>query len=522
MQKVNNSKKIALKITMIYIGVSIAWILFSDMFLSEIAKNTNSLAHALMVHNWFFVIATGLLLNRLIYFYVSALSHSEEIREQAEKKAQHMARFDSVTDLPNANLLREILEEEIEKTEFRPLLMLASLSVNLKNFKQTSNAVGRDDSDLLLAKVALRIQESLRKGDRCGRVGDHEFGVVLPSLKDGQNTAAIAHRIVEQVSKPFDLNEGEIYLSACVGISIYPNDGDNADNLSANAHAAMHVAKGAGRDNIAFYAQELLTKAVDRLALEQDLRQAIEDDQFVGYYQPCVDTNTGKIISAEALVRWDHPQKGMIFPDEFIPIAEENGLIVEIGEFMLRTSCAQHMNWQRAGLDPVHLSINLSPRQFEQHDLVHVIEDTAEKIGLDPRFLGLEITESVIMNDPQNASRVLSQLKEIGLRILIDDFGTGYSSLQALKILPIDGIKIDQSFVKDLATDPHCAVIVKAMISMAHIMEIKVTAEGVETLDQYELLRSLKCDAVQGFYFAPALPSDDFIQLLGEGPVRAA
>ncbi len=475
-----------------------------------------------MVKGWFFVIATGLLLNRLIDFYISALSNSEAALRQAKETAQHIARYDSITNLPNANLLREILEEEIEKAKARPHLTLASFSVSLENFKQTSNAVGRNTSDSLLAKTALRIQKCLRKSDRCGRVGDHEFAIILPSLKNAQNIAPIAHRVIEQISKPFDLDDNEIYLTTCVGISVFPTDSDNADNLSANAHAAMHIAAEGGTDNVAFYSQEIVAKAVDRLTLENDLRQAIEHDHLVDYYQPCIDMNTGKIISAEALVRWDHPKKGLIFPDDFIPVAEENGLIVEIGEFMLRASCAQQMSWQEAGLDPVSLSVNLSPRQFEQQDLVRFIENTTEKIGLDPHFLELEITESVILNDPQNASRVINQLKEIGSRILIDDFGTGYSSLEALKTLPVDGLKIDRSFIKDLVTDPHCAAIAKAMISMAHIMEIKVIAEGVETLDQFEMLSSLKCDAVQGFYFAPALPSDDFTQLLGEGTTLAA
>lgn len=500
-------------------SIGIIWLLFSDRLLTIFVGNSENLAQALIIKSWLFILATGLLLIKLIRYYVSALRRSEDARNQAEDDARHLADYDLITDLPNPSLFKDILGEELSKAQSKPGA-LSVLSIHIDRFKEIGDAIGSSASDQVLTTVAERIALSLREADSCARIGDHEFNVILPKIKDEDGAAFTARRLMTQISKPLEIGINELHLTACIGISLFPKDGVERDTLVSNAHTAMHLAKRRARNEYAFYSREQSAQAVKNLTLEHSLRRAIEKNQLVSYYQPCVDISTKRIVSAEALLRWEHPEKGLIFPGDFISLAEDNGLIVDIGNFMLESSCNQNKLWQAKGLSPLSISVNISARQFEQKGLVETIEAATARTCLEPRFLEVEITESTIMNDSQSAQKVLGQLKSMGVRILIDDFGTGYSAIDTLTSFPIDVIKIDRSFIKNLSTDPHCPVIVRAIISMAHILEMTVTAEGVETLDQLEILRSLNCDAIQGYYFSPPVPAQDFVQLRRDYPER--
>jgi diguanylate cyclase (GGDEF)-like protein len=402
------------------------------------------------------------------------------------------------------------------------------LFIDLDNFKRINDTLGHDSGDLLLNIVARKLSSVLRSSDYVARsraeegknmltrLGGDEFLAVLPDLLEAQSAAQVARRILNALSEPFDLTGREVVITASIGISLYPDDGEDIEDLLKNADVAMYHAKDEGRNNFQFYSKAMNAAALELLAMENELRKALEHDELVLYYQPKLNAATRTIIGMEALIRWRHPDKGLISPGRFIPLAEANGLIVQIGEFSLRTACAQMKQWQDAGLNPGSVAVNVSGRQFSQKNLVEVVNSALEDAGLSPECLELEITESTIMRDPEEAVRVLLELKAKGIQIAIDDFGTGYSSLSYLKRLPLDFLKVDQSFVKNLASSHSDRAIVLAIIAMAHSLNLKVIAEGVETEEQLSFLLEQGCDEFQGFIFSQAVPAPDFSKLLGE------
>lgn len=358
--------------------------------------------------------------------------------------------------------------------------------------------------------------------DMFARLGGDEFTVLLNVINESRDASRAAQRIVELLSKPFVLDGSEIFISSSIGIAIYPDDGTDVSTLLKNADAAMYHAKEHGKNNYQYYKQYMNAAAFDRLTLENDLRRAIEQDALLLYYQPQISTVNGAVVGMEALIRWQHPDKGIVSPAEFIPLAEETGLILPISEWVLKTACMQIKQWQAEGHKIVPVSVNLSSRQFQQEDFITILSGILDESGIDPRNLILEITEGTIMQNTETVFDLLHELNEMGLLLTIDDFGTGYSSLSYLKKFPIHAIKIDRSFVSEINTNHDDAAIAMAIISMAHSLKLKVVAEGVETKDQLMMLCEQRCDDIQGYYFSPPLHADNISEILdaegrGEG-----
>lgn len=376
--------------------------------------------------------------------------------------------------------------------------------------------MGHSVGDLLLNAVAERLTASVRDGDTVACLGGDEFTIILADVAKEEDVAKAAHKIHNVFSKPFDLEGRELFATTSIGISIYPKDGEDPETLLKNADTAMCRAKEEGRNNYQFYSPTMTVKAAERLALEDSLHHALQRGEFLLHYQPQVDLKTGQIIGMEALVRWQRPDRGMVSPKEFIPLAEETGLIVPIGEWVLRTACAQNKAWQAAGFPPIRMAVNLSARQFQQRNLIEMVARVLEETGLASNYLELELTESSIMQNVQTTIATLRELNAIGIAISIDDFGTGYSSLNYLKRFPINTLKIDQSFVHDIPNDPDDAAIVTAIITLAHSLKLKVIAEAVEIVEQLEFLRSLQCDKIQGYLFSKPLPAEEATKLLAE------
>jgi diguanylate cyclase (GGDEF)-like protein len=400
------------------------------------------------------------------------------------------------------------------------------LFLDLDQFKQINDTLGHGVGDRLLQAVAERLRRSLRssdaiaRGDLSGtnedvcRLGGDEFIVSISNIVRGEDAAKVAKRILESLQQPFHLDEQEVFISASIGVSLFPQDGTDLETLLKNADAAMYQAKEAGRNNCQFFSQSMNTTVVKRLSLENKLRRALEREEFLLYYQPQIDVRTWSIAGAEALIRWRHPDLGLVSPSEFIPLAEETGLILPIGEWVLRTASAQALAWQKAGHGPLIMAINISGRQFRDWNLAKLIEKALGEIGLDPHRLELEITESALMRSAEQTVDTLKMLKAMGARIAADDFGTGYSSLSYLRRFPIDTLKLDQSFIHEIVTDRATAAIVAAVIGMARGLGLEVIAEGVETPEQRTLLVQEGCHIMQGFLFGRPLPALEFEQLL--------
>jgi diguanylate cyclase (GGDEF)-like protein len=444
------------------------------------------------------------------------LTQNIEKRKRAEEKIKHLAYHDALTGLPNRNLLENRLATALTQAH-RKSHMLALLYLDLDRFKRVNDGVGRAFGDQVLQRVAERLTSIVRQAGTIARVGGDEFAVLLPEISRAEDAAQVAERILEGLRPPLVLGGSQVHPTTSMGIAFYPNDAEEPDTLLRNADIAMYNAKEQGRDNYQLYSLGMRALNPDPLTLESDLRCALERDQFVVYYQPQVCVADSQIVGVEALVRWQHPDRGLMLPTEFIPVAEESGLIVPLGEWVLRTACAQASAWHEAGLSPIRVAVNLSARQFQQRDLVEVVGRVLKDTGLDPRFLQLEITESVAMHDIDFTSRVLVNLKDMGIQIAIDDFGTGHSSLNYLRRLPIDDVKIDQCFVRDLATDSNDAAIVGSIVAMTHELNLKVVAEGVETEEQLALLKDRQCDVVQGFLFSKPMPADAVEQIIARG-----
>jgi diguanylate cyclase (GGDEF)-like protein/PAS domain S-box-containing protein len=434
-------------------------------------------------------------------------------RKRAEETIQYQAFYDLLTGLPNRMLFNKRLSLELQRAGERQE-MLAVMFVDLDRFKTINDTLGHAIGDRLLQGFAERVTGCLREGDTFARWGGDEFTALLPQVSDGGDAAKIAQRILEALKLPFYLEGHELYISSSIGISLYPQDGSDAETLLRNADAALYRAKEHGRNNWRFYMPAMNSQGSLLLMLENRLHCALERQEFAVYYQPQVNVKTGEISGLEALVRWRHPDLGLVSPGQFIPLAEENGLIVPIGEWVLRTACSQNKAWQDAGLKPVRVAVNLSARQFQQPNLVEMVAEILRETGLDANFLELEITESTLIQNVDFASAMLRDLQRMGAHISMDDFGTGYSSLSYLKRFSFHTIKIDQSFVRDLKNNPPDAAIIAAVSGLARCLDLRVVAEGVETSEQLDLLRSLHCEEMQGYLFSKPLSAPDATKFL--------
>jgi diguanylate cyclase (GGDEF)-like protein/PAS domain S-box-containing protein len=451
----------------------------------------------------------------IVTHYISISSDISE-RKEYDKNVHFLAYYDVLTGLPNRTLLRDRLGQMIAAAH-RDNMQFALLFLDLDRFKYINDSMGHSVGDKLLQSVAQRLQVCVREGDTVSRIGGDEFIVLLREI-DEQGVALVADKLLKTLATPFNLNGQEISTYASVGIALYPEHATDIDVLMKNADAAMYCAKEDGRNNYKFFTPEMNFRANQVFLMEKDLRVALEQDQFTLVYQPQVDLMTGKICGAEALLRWKHPEKGFISPAEFIPVAEETGQIVPIGEWVVRTACWRFASWQKQGMPAIPIAVNLSIRQLRQPNLAEVIEAALEENGLDPHYLELEITEGIMMGDTKSAMAFLSRMHSLGVQMSIDDFGTGFSSLSYLKNLPVNKLKIDQSFVRDIETDESDAAIVRSIISLGHRLDLKVIAEGVETLEQLDFLRIRGCDEVQGYYFSRPLSADDFQKFVNSEP----
>ena len=419
-------------------------------------------------------------------------------RKRSEEQVRHLAQYDALTDLPNRLLLQDRLEQAMLQTP-RNTQQMAVLFLDLDRFKTINDTLGHDIGDELLQVVAKRLYESVRLGDTVARQGGDEFVIVVPGIQQPEDAAQVARQLIEAMASPFVVRDFELHVSPSIGISIYPLDGDSAQILMKNADTAMYQAKQAGGNVYRFYASSMNANAYERLVMENSLRGALEREEFVLHYQPQVEIATGRIIGMEALVRWQDPVQGLVPPDQFIPLAEETGLIVPIGEWVLREACKQGKRWRDAGASDLRIAVNISARQFWRGNLLETVETVLQAVGAETNMLELELTESVLMRQEIETVELLNKFSQRGITVAIDDFGTGYSSLSYLKRFPINKLKIDRTFVRDLQYDADDAAIVTAIVAMARGLNLRVIAEGVETQEQLAFLQSIGCDEVQGF-----------------------
>lgn len=443
---------------------------------------------------------------------ISAL-RAEAARRDYARQLEHNANHDVLTGLANRNLLSDRLKQAIAMAR-RSGRMVAVLLLDLDNFKVINDSQGHATGDALLQSVANRLRSSVRQTDTVARLGGDEFVIVMPDLPVVEDAAIVASKILDVLSQPFVIASQEMYISASIGLSLYPQDGADEEILLKNVDLAMYRVKQKGRAGFYFYTEEMNVRNQERHDLQIDLRYALSRGELALHYQPKVDLHTRRIIGMEALVRWMHPVKGLISPATFIPFAEETGLIVPIGSWVLQAACRQNMALQNAGFPAIGVAVNLSARQFRHPDLVGLVRQVLEETGLEPHYLELELTESILMQETEEAVATLSQLKALGVQLSLDDFGTGYSSLSYLKRFPLDNLKIDRSFVKGITSDSHDAIIIKAVIALAHNLDLKVIAEGVETKEELEFLAGYQCDEIQGYYISRPLLPEQFQSLL--------
>jgi diguanylate cyclase (GGDEF)-like protein len=429
------------------------------------------------------------------------------------QRVEYLAYHDGLTELPNRSLFSKLLSQSISEAH-RYHRQLAVAFLDLDRFKQINDTLGHEAGDQLLREVALRLKQCVRESDTVARLGGDEFVVLLPELEDGKYAATVAQKILSVIATPFTLIGHEFRVTASIGISTYPQDGLDEQTLTKNADIAMYQAKEEGKNNFQFYSEKLNANSLERLTLESSLRHALERNEFRLYYQAKRDIGSSRITGMEALLRWQHPDLGTVAPMQFIPVAEETGLIVPIGKWVLRTACLQNVAWQKQGLPPLSIAVNLTARQFSDERLLQDVTSILQATGMAPKLLELEITESLLIHDVEDTLRILTGLKALGVRIAIDDFGTGYSSLATLQRFPLDTIKIDRSFVRGITGPAKDTGLADAIIAMGKSLSLTVVAQGVETREQAEFLRTHACDELQGFYFKRPLPSDEFTQLL--------
>jgi diguanylate cyclase (GGDEF)-like protein len=434
-------------------------------------------------------------------------------RIHSEERLAYLAQFDNLTGVPNRALMRDRFAQMLAQSS-RHGTKLGVMFVDLDHFKAVNDMQGHAAGDDLLKEVARRLSASVRSGDTVARISGDEFVVILGDLPSAQSAAGVAQKVLERIAAPFSIGGRETFVSASIGVAIYPDDGDNVDALVSAADAAMYRAKQAGRNSYCSFTPGIAEGARARLQLTTELRRALEREEFRIVYQPRVALGSRELRGAEALLRWEHPVRGTVSPEEFVPVLEESGLIVAVGDWVLRRVCADIATWAASGRRPLPVSVNLSARQFQRRDLDRSIRAAIEASGVDAGLIELEITESHLMQDPQDAMRVLGSLSEAGVRIAIDDFGTGYSSLSYLTRLPVSALKIDLSFVKDIEHDAHDAVIVRTIVEMAHTLGFLVIAEGVETESQLAFLHGLGCEQAQGFLFSRPMGAARLASLL--------
>lgn len=436
-------------------------------------------------------------------------------RKKSDEQIQKLAYYDTLTGLPNRTLLFDRLDQALAGATRRNG-KVALLFIDLDGFKVVNDNLGHAQGDQLLKTVAQRLRGGVRRSDTLARLGGDEFMVLVSYAGEERNAAHLAQHLLDMIAPPCDIGGRDVYTSASIGISIFPDDGQDVETLMRCADMAMYAAKEAGRNGYHFHSQEMNRKAHERMELEMSLRKAVEQNEFFLEFQPIINAGGERLVGAEALVRWQHPIQGRIMPGTFIAVAENSGLIIPLGEWVLRSACEKMREWRNAGLPPIKLSVNVSGRQFEQRDFTDVVHGILRETGVDPRNLQLELTETSLMKDADATANALHKLKELELRIVVDDFGTGYSSLGYLKNFPIDHIKIDRSFVMDICDNPDDRSIVEAIVAMANKLNLSVVAEGVETLEQRDFLLNLGCHEMQGFLFHRPLPEERFVALLRE------
>ena len=422
-------------------------------------------------------------------------------RKKAEEQMNHLAYYDYLTELPNRRLFIDRLQQAMKEAH-RSEKLVALLFLDLDHFKKVNDSMGHEAGDLLLKKAAQRLTNCLRESDTVARLGGDEFAFVMPSVNHLDDVIIVAKQIIKTISKPFLIQDTELFITASIGITLYPLDDDNADDLIRNSDTAMYHAKDKGRNNFQFYNHEMRIQVEEQLKLEEELRQALLHNEFVLFYQPKIDTENNSVVGMEALIRWQHPQRGLVAPDNFIGAAEETGLIIPIGKWVLQEACKQTQLLNSFGIVPIHVSVNLSVRQLEDPELVRLVEQTLKDTELSPALLDLEITESMLMSDMDKVIQTLKDLSSLGVTISVDDFGTGHSSLTYLKQFPISTLKIDRSFISDIPEDKDDMSITIAIIQMANALGLKTVAEGVETKEQLAFLKQHECNLIQGYYFS--------------------
>ena len=440
-------------------------------------------------------------------------------RKQDEEKIWQQANFDSLTNLPNRSLFLDRLARSIGEAERKSEIVVV-LTLDLDRFKQINETLSHSIGDALLQAVAGRLAAAMRKGDTVSRLGGDEFGVVLSGIARPQDVEMVVRKIHQSMSRPFNVNGQELFVTSSMGVTLFPTDAQDAETLVSNADRAMYEAMDSGRNTFRFFTSEKNLRKMERVGLEQDLHWALERGEFEVYYQPIVDMKSGSVFGAETLIRWQHPQRGLIVPDLFIPLAEETGLVSEIGEWVLRTVCEQSGHLQEAGMPALHLSVNVSRYQFTHYEFESTVLQILDETKMNPAALVLEVTESAMTDDEENAIGIMRRIRDAGLRWSLDDFGTGYSSLSYLKRFPVDTLKIDRTFVRDVITDADDEALIRAIVAMAHSLKVKVVAEGIETREQRQFLEGLGCEYGQGFFFARPLEIEAFKKYVGESVAR--
>jgi diguanylate cyclase (GGDEF)-like protein len=458
---------------------------------------------------------TALTLLTVIYdAYLSRhVRDRDEALSRANASAQYVARHDALTGLPNRLALVDAAEHALAESH-RHGAAFALMVLNVDRLKSINDSLGHQAGDEMLCEIARRLRGVLRRHDVLARLAGDEFTILARELNSARDAESILGKIADVLQLPITVGALEVHSSLSIGVSMFPRDGDSFDVLLRRADTATRIAKETHRGGYRFFTADMSSATDDRLALETELRQALEAGELELHYQPKVDISTGRVRSAEALIRWRHPKRGIVPPNVFIPVAEETGLIMPIGEWVIREACRQVRRWLDSGMPPLRVSVNLSAKQFRHADLAAVVRSALDEAQLQPGYLELELTESAVMHDPEKSTLTLQQLSTMGVHISIDDFGTGYSSLSYLRRFPLDKLKIDRSFVRDLMQNPDDVSIVRAIISLAHSLRLRVVAEGVETADQLNFLTELGCDQYQGFYCSPAVPPDEFVALL--------
>jgi diguanylate cyclase (GGDEF)-like protein len=449
------------------------------------------------------------------YYYGYLIELGGYQKALKEEEIEYRAYHDPLTGLPNRNLFNDRLEMEIRRTA-RTGQKFGVMFLDLDDFKNVNDSLGHVMGDYLLKEVGKRLLKTLRDVDTVARIGGDEFIVLLPQVADPKEIAIVAQRILEVFIDPFTIQGHEIFSTASIGICIFPTDGKDSVELLKNSDLAMYHAKEQGKNNYVFFSEKMNIQMKKRMKLETQLRHALRENQFVLHYQPLVDLKSGKMVGVEALIRWNNPQSGLIAPDDFIPIAEETGMILKLGQWVLETSCKQIFTWRKQGVRSLYMSINISSRQFFRRDFLELVQKVLKSTGLTTKSLTLQVTENGIMGNRERIVTVMKALKGIGVKLSIDDFGTGFSSLAHLRYFPVDTLKIDRSFVRGIPHDPDCVGIASSVITLAKNLKLKVMAEGVENQAQLDFLVGSGCDLVQGYYFSPPVPPEQIYRMIKE------